>query len=78
MSRFDYVQYDALAVDQQKHAKELATQMESLINTLGKGRAQSLALTKLEECYMWIGKQIRDDQISRGGSNADVAERSNG
>lgn len=26
------------------------------------------AIEKLEECYMWIGKAIRDDQIRRNGS----------
>jgi len=31
-------------------------------------RAKALAITKLEEVYMWIGKAIRDDQIKRNGS----------
>lgn len=36
---------------------------------------KSLAITKLEECYMWIGKAIRDEQIARGGDNKHVPER---
>ena len=39
--------------------------MEENITKLYNGRSASLALTKLEEAYMWIGKQIRDDQIAR-------------
>lgn len=42
---------------------------------LPKGRAQSLAITKLEECYMWIGKGLRDKQVARGGSSEELKER---
>lgn len=65
MSRFDYIKYDDDAVDMQKRAKTECTDVEDLITLLNPGRAQSLALTKLEEVYMWIGKAIRDDQVSR-------------
>ena len=40
-------------------------------------RTVALALTKLEECYMWIGKAIRDDQIERNGSAELQEERTN-
>ncbi len=75
MSRFDYVRYDELSVHAQANAKELVSDVECLIDDLKSGRAKSLAYTKLEECYMWIGKAIRDDQIARGGSGEDVPER---
>lgn len=68
MSRFDYVAYDSGAQADQAAAKEKATELETLINGLGKGRSQALAITALEECYMWIGKAIRDLQIERNGS----------
>jgi hypothetical protein len=40
-------------------------------------RAKALALTKLEEVYMWIGKAIRDDQLSRNGTAELQEERNN-
>jgi len=76
-SRFDYVKYDAGAMDDQVQAKVLVERIETFINGIGYaqgvvskdcGRAKALALTKLEEVYMWIGKALRDDQIARNGS----------
>lgn len=78
MSRFDYVEYDDIAQADQDAAKTLVSCLESRIESLGAGRARSLAITKLEECYMWIGKQIRDDQIARNGSAPLQEERKNG
>lgn len=79
MSRFDYVKYDEEAQRHQDHAKQLCDDLRAAIETnLKPGRASSLALTKLEECYMWIGKQIRDDQIARNGSAPLMEERKNG
>ena len=69
MSRFDYVKYDEQAMILQDSFKGILKQLDSSISIyLRPGRAQSLALTKLEEAYMWIGKAIRDDQIARNGS----------
>lgn len=45
--------------------------------SMGAHRAKALALTKLEEVYMWIGKAIRDDQIERNGSAELQEERNN-
>ncbi len=68
-NRFDYVKYDAEAQAKQQHFKILCQGLETLIDSdLQNGRNKSLALTKLEEVYMWIGKGIRDDQIARNGS----------
>lgn len=81
MSRFDYVAYDQDAQARQAAAKRLATDLETFINenltTAAAGRAKALALTKLEEVYMWIGKGIRDDQIARNGSAPLQEERGN-
>ena len=78
MSRFDYVRYDDIAQNEQNLAKEVCTSLEKLIDVLGKGRAQALAITKLEECYMWIGKAIRDEQIKRNGTAELQEERKDG
>lgn len=77
MSRFDYVKYDAKAQHEQNTAKEICQVLEAHINTLAAGRATSLALTKLEEVYMWVGKAIRDEQIKRNGSAELQEERNN-
>lgn len=63
MSRFDYVAYDQTRMDLQSSYRllfeEVAAQVEGHLTD---GRAKSLALTKLEEAYMWVGKALRDDQ----------------
>jgi hypothetical protein len=69
MSRFDYVQYDEESRDDQETAKVLVTNIEQFIEFDFKdSRSKALALTKLEECYMWIGKMIRDKQLERSNS----------
>lgn len=77
MSRFDYVKYDAQAVEDQAHFKDQVSDLEANILEIQCGRSRSLALTKLEECYMWIGKGIREDQISRNGGAELQEERTN-
>lgn len=77
MSRFDYVKCDEIAVEDQAKAKRHAEVLEKLIDNLNSPRAKELALNKLEECYMWIGKAIRDDQIERGGDDIDQPARDN-
>lgn len=68
MSRFDYVKYDEEALALQEICKKMFTDIAEVIGALPAGRAQALALTKLEESYMWIGKALRDGQIKRNGS----------
>jgi len=86
MCRFEYVKYDANAKKDQEEFKLNVESLETKIDTIGyrlgrvehrKGpaRAKALALTALEECYMWIGKAIRDDQIARNGSATLQEER---
>lgn len=77
--RFDYVKYDQTAIDDQNVFKELCLAIEDTIACrLNPGRYTSLAITTLEEFYMWIGKQIRDDQIARNGTAELQEERKNG
>lgn len=65
-TRFDYVKYDDKALLIQDEFKQRVFHLEQAIDTeLSSPRAKAIALTKLEEVYMWIGKAIRDDQIIR-------------
>jgi len=76
VSRFNYVKYDQESVQKQEEAKKICENLETLIESLGAGRPQALALTALEEAYMWIGKAVRDNQVKRGSQIEHVAERS--
>lgn len=76
--RFDYVKYDDVAQEQQATFKKMVEIVEQMIDVLPHGRHKSLALTSLEECYMWIGKSLRDDQISRNGCAPILEERKDG
>ena len=77
MSRFDYVKYDKEAEKKQRCFKYLVAGLDNLIEgNLTSPRAKALAITKLEETYMWIGKAIRDDQIKRNGRAELQEERS--
>lgn len=69
MSRFDYVEYDQIAKVQQDYFKHEVEVLEKAIEQHKNGRAKALALTALEECYMWIGKMIRDDQVGRNNGS---------
>lgn len=75
MSRFNYVRYDEKSILEQESAKIICEELEKMILSLGQGRASSLALTNLEETYMWIGKQIRDNQVARNVQTEHKPER---
>lgn len=77
MSRFDYIKYDKESVTTQLVIKEICEALEAKIEALDSPRAKSIALTKLEECYAWVGKAIRDDQIHRNGYGETKEERTN-
>jgi hypothetical protein len=79
MSRFDYVLYDDTSIEKQDHIKQSVKSLAQVIeDLLGDNRAVQLALNHLEECYMWVGKAIRDEQIERNGSAQLQEERKNG
>ena len=70
MSRFDFVMFDVKAA---KDSAELKSRFQSLEARLDElipvnGRSKCLAMTKLEEAFMWIGKALRDEVLSREGS----------
>lgn len=64
MNRFDYVKFDHEAIKIQESFKERFIELEDSINLLLiSPKPKELALIKLEEVYMWIGKAIRDDLL---------------
>jgi len=77
-SPFDYIKYDAKATNEQAAFKNQCEKLALMITTIVSPRAKALAQTKLEECYMWIGKGLRDDQVARNGSAELQEERKNG
>ena len=73
MSRFDYVKYDATAIDKQEILKSAAIAFEKAIEeclpfTKDTIAAKTKAINHLEISYMWCGKAVRDEQISRNTS----------
>lgn len=86
--RFDYVKYDEAAIAKQADFKASFKMLEMKIENIGHelpfdlkpifvGRAKSLALTALEECYMWIGKGLRDEQLYRNSQTHLQEEKTN-
>lgn len=76
-TRLDYVKYDGTAQMQQMEAKDICLDLEYWIDKNIKGRPASLAMTKLEELYMWIGKAIRDQQLTERFDDTPQEERGN-
>ena len=64
-NRFDYVKYDNETLEKQKEFKEKFQELEKMIDQLENGRSKSLIYTSLEESYMWVGKALRDQQITK-------------
>jgi len=80
MSRFDYVKYDEYSQKLQSDIKDLFTEIDIMLmkdNPLPECREKYQALVHLEMAYMWIGKLIREDQISRNGKAELQEERNN-
>lgn len=69
-SMFDYVKFDEIHAKVQKSFRAPVEELEDLIkNVLVNSREKSLALTKLEETWMWIGKCLKIAQETKN-SNA--------
>lgn len=74
--RFDYIRYNEKHAEIQHQMKTAVELLECKINIkISNGRAKSLALSHLEETYMWIGKAIRDMQVEETGKSEEVSER---
>ena len=68
-TRFAYIAYDGQSIAISNEAKAACEAVEKVIlSKLSHGREQDLALAKIEECFMWIGKSIRNTQTNREGS----------
>lgn len=68
--RFSYVKYDGLSIAKQEAFKKMFEAIESYAEgALYECREKALLMTALEEAYMWTGKAIRDEQISRNNQN---------
>lgn len=76
-SKFESVVYDDVAQEKQAYLKSCFIQLEDAINNTGTSSHKEDAISKLEECYMWIGKIIRDDQIQRNAETALQEQRNN-
>lgn len=68
--RFEYVKYDAYADTVAREIKNRVYGVELLIQSMHPSRETALALTKLEECFMWVGKAIKVDQEKREASES--------
>lgn len=71
--RFSYVKYSPTVTLLSEGFKTKFEELESMIDALpvanaDVGRARSLAYTKIEEAFMWIGKALRDQQIATDGA----------
>lgn len=71
MTRFDYIEYTAKSQQLSDERKKLSEKYENLINVLPNSREKSIALTKLEECFMWVGKAIRNMQLEEDARGVD-------
>lgn len=65
--RFDYVEYDDETHEAQLSFKQMYSALAVNIEHLPQSRGQALALTQLEESYMWVGKALRDYQLAKNG-----------
>jgi len=61
--RFDSVQYNEVMQKVQLGFKILFSSLAEQIEKMPQTREQDLALNKLEESYMWVGKMLRNEQI---------------
>jgi len=75
--RFDYVKFDEEATTEISSLKNKFIDLEAAVDQWPSSRAKSLVLTKLEEAYMWCGKEIRDRQIKRDETTEQTEERTN-
>lgn len=62
ITRFDHIEYDGPSAALSGSIRATMRAAEHAILELPESRPRSLALTKLEECFMWCGKAIRDKQ----------------
>lgn len=70
-TRLDYVSWDSKSEALQQSLKKFYQQIETMLDEeLGGNRETCLAITKLEESWMWVGKAIKVAQEKRTESIA--------
>jgi hypothetical protein len=69
------VAFDETAEAKHREAAEMCVALRNFIGSLAQSRAQALAITKLEECFMWIGAALRDDQIKRQANQTEPSPK---
>lgn len=82
--RFDYVKFDENTVAVSEVFKDCYSTMTDLLEQIelvdkagpSAHRAKAVALTKLEESFMWVGKMLRDNQVAMNGPSDHLPERS--
>lgn len=73
MNTFKHIVYNEKSINTQNRFKNAVEMLFVDIDTsLKSPRAKALALTNLEQCFMWIGKAIRDDQIESDNLPTDL------
>jgi hypothetical protein len=66
LGKFELLPYDSSSQALSNSALQKVDDVRAFIETnIKPGREASLAMTKVEECFMWIGKAIRNDQYER-------------
>lgn len=65
MNRFEYVPFDLIAIKKHARGKLASQDFEAALADLPNGREKSLALTKIEEAFMWFGKAVREELTAR-------------
>lgn len=63
--RFDFVKFDDKTAKKQADFKAVLTFVGGELESMRPSTSRDLALVKLEEAYMWIGKALRDEQLNR-------------
>lgn len=75
---FDYIKYDAYSENAQAAFKADFIKLEKKIcDFFPDGRERQYALDALETSYMWIGKGLRNAQLTRNGTADEQPERTN-
>jgi uncharacterized protein YpiB (UPF0302 family) len=63
-----YIKYDAHSMEKSIAIQDALMEVEALVMRLPDSKPRALAVTKLEEAFMWIGKAIRDEQVERSAT----------
>lgn len=66
MSRFDNIKYDDRTVEKSAKIQEQFEKLEGMVTGFPDGRSKSQILTHLETAFMWVGKALRDQQLTPG------------